>query len=313
MKKNYTIEGNIDFFSELYKSLDNEEDPHKSELDNNLCLISKLPLADNFVKLICGHKFNYVPLYNDISNHKLKFNNMETTQGHLKSNQIRCPYCRKIQNSLLPYYDNIPGVKQLDKVNYINLDNEKKFNDYNSKYSHCAYMHESVNFNLELPESSENPKKVCCQKYGYMYTINNCNDTYCYDHMKIVKQNIVIQKKEETKKAKQESKQKEKEEKQKAKDELKLSVKLAKDAAKKNKNAKSIPSGEENEVIDIIDIIDLTIDDTPNVSENVENNNSVGCIMIMKTGINKGNKCLSKIFAESMCKRHYNLNKSLLV
>jgi len=313
MKTKYLIEGNIDFFSELYKSLDDEENPNKTELDNNLCLISKLPLTDNFVKLVCGHKFNYIPLYNDIVNHKLKFNNMEATQGHLRSNQIRCPYCRKVQNGLLPYYDNIPGVKKIDKVNYINSDSEnKQTSSNNPKFGHCSFMCESVNFNTELPESNENPKLICCNKYTYFYSIENDGNKYCYEHYNIVKKQNTQKKKEEMKKAKAETKQKEKEEKQKVKDELKLAVKLAKEEAKKAEkvaNAKKTQInkiteiGEENEVIKLI-ALNIT---------NISQDNVVGCIEIIKSGSKKGTTCNSKIFCENtnLCKRHYNLKNKV--
>ena len=88
MIKKYKVEGNIDFFSELYKSLDYDD----CQPDDNICLISNQPLIDRFVKLTCGHTFNYLPLYNDIINHKAKFNSMEATSGRLKQSQIRCPY-----------------------------------------------------------------------------------------------------------------------------------------------------------------------------------------------------------------------------
>ena len=326
MKTKYIIEGNIDFFSELYKSLDDEENPNKTELDNNLCLISKLPLTDRFVKLVCGHKFNYIPLYNDIVNHKLKFNNMEANQGHLRSNQIRCPYCRKVQNGLLPYYDNIPGVKKIDKVNYINPESEnKQTHSTNPKFGNCTFMCESVNFNPELPESAENPKKIFCNKYTYLYSIEDDSNKYCYEHLNTVKKLNKFKKNEEMKKAKVETKQKEKEEKQKAKDELKLAVKLAKEEAKKaekvanaNKKGKKTPQtdneslntiteiGEENKVIKLIalNVINIT---------NINEDNVVGCVEIIKTGTKKGTACNSKFFCENtkLCKRHYNLkNKS---
>ena len=66
----YNIEGGIDFFAELYKSLDNEESKEKTEEDNNKCLISNQLLTDKHVTMKCGHKFNYIPLYYDILNHK---------------------------------------------------------------------------------------------------------------------------------------------------------------------------------------------------------------------------------------------------
>ena len=69
-KPKYIIEGGIDFFSELYKSLDVEEDV--LEDDNNKCLISNQVLTDKHVQLNCGHKFNYIELYHDFVNHKKK-------------------------------------------------------------------------------------------------------------------------------------------------------------------------------------------------------------------------------------------------
>ena len=66
----YKIEGNIDFYDELYKSLDIEENEQKTDEDNNLCLITNEPLTDKYHEMACGHKFNYLPLFLDIKNHK---------------------------------------------------------------------------------------------------------------------------------------------------------------------------------------------------------------------------------------------------
>ena len=67
MNKKYKVEGDIDFFSELYKSLDQDENNND---DDNKCLITNETLTDRFVKLNCGHSFNYLPLLYDIKNHK---------------------------------------------------------------------------------------------------------------------------------------------------------------------------------------------------------------------------------------------------
>ena len=109
--KNYNIEGGIDFYSELYKSLDDEENGHKTEEDDMLCLITNKPLTELYFKMDCGHKFNYVPLFLDIKNHKKKFNGMESTSGQLKQDEIRCPYCRKKQKGVLPYYEELMPEK----------------------------------------------------------------------------------------------------------------------------------------------------------------------------------------------------------
>ena len=80
-KPKYIIEGGIDFFSELYKSLDVEEDV--LEDDNNKCLISNQVLTDKHVQLNCGHKFNYIEFIkkqeNDINKDEKLKRNLQTT------------------------------------------------------------------------------------------------------------------------------------------------------------------------------------------------------------------------------------------
>jgi len=106
--KSYNTDG-IDFYAELYSSLDNEEESNKM-----VCLITDEVLTENHVELECGHKFNYVPLFNDIKNHKGKFNSLEA--NYVKINEIRCPYCRARQKTLLPYYPEL-GLPKIVGVN----------------------------------------------------------------------------------------------------------------------------------------------------------------------------------------------------
>lgn len=310
--KKYKVEGNIDFFSELYKSLD-ENDETKNK-DENICLISKSPLTEKFVKLICGHKFNYVPLYNDIVNHKLKFNSMETSQGHLSKTQIRCPYCRKIQNELLPYYNDIPGVNKTEYVNYtrekITDENKNENNCYlpTAKLGKCPYMYKNEAFNPELDETDNNKKIICCNSQTYLYKIVVCSSQeyvyYCNGHMKsqLIENKLFLKEKE--KNEKYETKQKLKEANAKAKEALKKSIKEAKVEAKKklkedktNKNVATTTEIEGENVV--IDVIDLTMEDS---TENVN------CCQIIKYGINKGKPCGLKTNCNNLCKRHYNLS-----
>jgi len=110
----YIIEGGIQFYDELYKSISLSTNDENYNTDNN-CLISNEPLTENFVTLECNHKFNYLPLYKDILNHKKKFNVLESRA--LKTIELRCPYCKNIQKKLLPYIE-LPGVKQIHGVNF---------------------------------------------------------------------------------------------------------------------------------------------------------------------------------------------------
>jgi len=107
---NYIIEDNIDFFKELNNELKNG-----IIHDDNICLISNLPLTDNYITLNCNHKFNLLPLYNEVCKQKVEINKLEIS--YLLINQIKCPYCRSINEKLLPF---VPGTSMEVKrgVNY---------------------------------------------------------------------------------------------------------------------------------------------------------------------------------------------------
>ena len=66
---NYTIEGNINFYDELYKCLDDDSEND----EDNICQISGLPLSNNCIQLECNHKFNYDALYTEICKQKYDF------------------------------------------------------------------------------------------------------------------------------------------------------------------------------------------------------------------------------------------------
>lgn len=295
----YNIEGNIDFFAELYKSLDVEDETQKVESDNNLCLISDTPLTDKFVTLLCGHKFNYIPLYHDLVNHKLKFNGMESSLGKLHQNEIRCPYCRKKQNTLLPYYEEL-GLK---KVNGVNAPFQ---HESNGIYKKCEYQIPNPLFNEDMPESSINSKSLCC---GNLYatqisqpgniTTNyqpeNFGDekSYCFSHKKI----MISKYKKEKKDNELAEKLKLKEEKQKLKEE-KQKLKKEKVNNKKKTLSTQQPLQDENMVLGPTQI-------------QIDENEFWGCVQILKTGSNKGKPCGLGIFNENLCKRHHKLQKNI--
>jgi len=209
---NYLIEGNIDFYSELYNSLDiNEEDNN----DENVCLITNEPLGDKFIMMECGHKFNYLPLFLDIKNHKQKFNLMEGSSSKLNMNQIRCPYCRKIQLGNLPYYEEME-LGKIVGVNYINsLYNKKQ--PYCYQYKYCEFLYPNSNY----IENGMNPIEIsfdktdnckffqCTHKYATQLNsevlVVNEEDKkyYCWSHKK---QMIKKYKKEALEKQKEEAK-----------------------------------------------------------------------------------------------------------
>jgi len=309
----YLIEGAIDFYSELYKSLDDDENQFKTEEDDNLCLITKQPLTTNYVTMLCGHKFNYMPLFKDINNHKKNFNNMEGTSGRLGKNEIRCPYCRKKQTQLLPYYDDM-GVPKVSGVNelFISTCNETK--SLHHSYGVCEFMipiHE-VDSDDDNIDNIVDSSGVCfkkCNSFGTPICVNtndtNYNDTkkYCWTHKKFMirkyKKEMVNKIKEETKIAKQKLKDETKQ--------LKANAKLKEKEDKKLKQKKPICENE-NVIVGPLHIITEKI-------ENIENKNETnhGCVTLLKTGANKGSPCGCMIYnmETKLCKRHYTIqNKS---
>jgi hypothetical protein len=296
--KNYIIEGNIDFFSEIYSSLDITENEQKMPEDENLCLISNEPLKDNYIKLHCGHKFNYIPIFNDIKNHKQKFNYLEDKNTHLKVDEIRCPYCRNKQRELLPYFEEL-GIPKVHGINYIN-------NGIICK--NCDYLIPNELFDpngnnpIEVSKQYENSnsKFFNCNNYG-LYQIDKCIDNYtgngfnfCHYHKKIVinehNKKIKQKEKEEKQKVKQEHKQKEKEDKQKEKQKEKEDKQKEKQKEKEEIKLKTQEDKQEENVII--------------GSSHIHIHNNNGCIEIIKYGSKKGSICGCKIFENEKCKRH---------
>jgi hypothetical protein len=170
----YTVEGGIDFFSELKKLKDDPNDAENMNNDNsNVCLITQEKLEEYFVTMSCGHKFNYEPLFKYLFNHKKKFNKMEI--HHVKVYEIICPYCRNKQVGLLPYYEEL-NLPKVYGVNYIDY----PFDDVIL----CEYSD-----TIKCPQIGA---KIMGNNYGY-------DKHYCDFHKKIV----ISAAKAEIKKAKQ--------------------------------------------------------------------------------------------------------------
>ena len=106
---------NHNFLNQVISIVDNSEYDECST--DNICLISHNKLEYNHIELACGHKFNYKFIYDEIKNQKEKRNKYEIQQ--LKSYQLKCPYCRNVQNKLLPFINDIDGLfPKVYGVNY---------------------------------------------------------------------------------------------------------------------------------------------------------------------------------------------------
>ena len=98
-----TAEFNEQLFEDLCKD-DGDED--------NICLISGNPLEENSITLACSHTFNYDPIF-EVAKRQKNFSKLETCK--LKKYQLKCPYCRTVQNGILPYREN---YNKLDGINW---------------------------------------------------------------------------------------------------------------------------------------------------------------------------------------------------
>lgn len=315
----YTIEGGIDFYAELYKSLDIEEDEKKNNTDNNLCLITNEILIDKHVIMDCGHKFNYIPIYKDIINHKQKFNGMEGGHGRLNTNQIRCPYCRKKQTTLLPFYEEL-GLAKVNGVNFYDPTIKQTINNY-SKGEKCSYKYPNENFDPSQPESESNSKYnhniKCAHYYATQIKLYNSENPlhpinygdvnhYCYSHKKLMIKYYKAQEKQKVKDNAKAAKQKAKEDAKAAKElekqKLKEEKQKAKEASKALKKT-NVKVKYENIVIGPAVVLFESI---PVTTE--------GCIALLKSGPNKGKHCGCQIKSETMlCWRHYKLTNNIII
>jgi len=107
----------VDFFAALksMQQLQSQSLTHE-QLHENACLITNEPLNAFHVKLTCGHKFNYQPLYQEVIRQKGRFG-MHNYYEKIGIHQIKCPYCRTFTNQLLPYIGLHPTIKRMNGVN----------------------------------------------------------------------------------------------------------------------------------------------------------------------------------------------------
>jgi hypothetical protein len=222
----YTIEGNLDFYSELYKSLD--ENP-KEEMQNNnnedVCLITNMPLTQYFVTLECKHKFNYLPIFNEVQNQKLKINSLNIV--HLDHTQIMCPYCRAKNNHILPFHEELK-VNKIYGINTLDTTYKLPIEFTSGKKTECVLG------SCAYTSGNADSNHKCNNKWVY----NSTDDgkMYCYKHKLIILTTLMAAKKQKEKAAKMAAKAAQLATKAAAK----ISAKEAKEALKHN-----IPSAQE--------------------------------------------------------------------
>tara|TARA_B100001057_G_C22856205_1_gene952762 strand:+ start:637 stop:1269 length:633 start_codon:yes stop_codon:yes gene_type:complete len=116
---------NNDEFQNLLLEMIYEDDDNDDNEEQRTCLISGDKLEKNHIKLSCGHKFNFHNIFNEVIKQKCQ-NNYNETQ-HLKKHQIKCPYCRTVQNYLLPQVEGFAIIKYVNSpLKYVMMPNKCK-------------------------------------------------------------------------------------------------------------------------------------------------------------------------------------------
>jgi hypothetical protein len=276
------------FYAQLYKSMDDpDDDSDQADHIQKKCLITGEPLTDHFVKLDCGHQFNYVPLYHDVANHKKKYNSMERTM--LKANEIRCPYCRKHQQRLLPFLPELGLAKQ----HGINFFDELKQQASTSFLKQTVWVTGKCCFQVALAAGNT---IVCSNTQVNKSELDG--KTYCYQHKSTAEKLFFAKKKMEIKAHKEAAKKQQKDaalaaklkEKQAAAEAKKLAKLAAVEAkAKSATEAKKLAAVEAKAK-------------SAAAAEEV-----TGCAQVLKSGLRKGQCCGAKTCEGGFCKRHSKL------
>lgn len=137
------------FFSSLYQNISSiENEVIDEDSKKNICLITNEVIedSDHKIKLLCGHVFKYEAILNSVIHSKYYTIKNKVI---MKNNQLQCPYCRNIQDGLLPY------IKSYKRVRYVNSPDK-----YVMKTKTCKYIF----------KSGKRKGTICGIK---------CYDTYC--------------------------------------------------------------------------------------------------------------------------------------
>jgi hypothetical protein len=304
----YVIEGNINFNQELYKLLDEDSDN-----EDELCQITGLKLEDKHIALECKHKFNYNALYTEICKQKFVFKtyypHLLTKRDEKKFNDskldyfIKCPYCRNIQFTLLPYYEElglkeIYGINSLDKKLTITNKNENtQHNHHSPNLKVTTYTFKRYGVTFQFGD--------CCEKINifgdicnshYASIIPNTEMAYCPHHYK----EGLKKHKQKEKKIAEDKKIIAKQEKENKLNEKKklLEEKNIEREAKGLPPLKRLPILKNN--------VENVVEQQNNpIQTYVPEGDNNTCSAILKSGPRKGNICSSKKITENgLCNRH---------
>lgn len=165
MTQNYVLEEGINFW-EMLNNIDSDDDNNKEEE----CLLTKVSLTRNYIKLDCGHTFNYLALFEEVKQQKTR--KLYVNPIHFShSSQFYCPYCRKVINGLLPY---IPS-ECAEKIKNVNFPLSLSI-----KHRECSYVYNRGKMKGEKCSANsayESDIGIYCYKHQNKYS-NNTNENY---------------------------------------------------------------------------------------------------------------------------------------
>jgi len=290
----YIIEGGLDFYEELYKSLD---EPDQDTDSDNICQITGQQLTDKFVTLECNHKFNYIALYTEICKQKFVFQTYNfsslTDSDQIKFKDaktdyfIKCPYCRSIQFTLLPYYDDLLLDKRYGINSLIKTNNDSQFiiNPNIGNYSFISYGYTFTNGTCCKVLGNVDGKDIMCTSKLASH-VTEMNKSFCYQHIRVAVREYKLEKIKKDKEALKKQKEQEKETFKKQKEEAKQLVKTQKALLKK--------------------VTNVVTAQTIEIQNFVPESNI--CQTVLKSGPRKGQTCGNKALKNgSSCSRHKDL------
>ena len=306
----YILEDDINFYDELSMISNDVISNDEISNDDNECLITLMPLSDNHVTLECNHKFNYMPLYTEIFQQKFVYKtyspNMMNRPDFLllkKSKSdffIRCPYCRNMQFTIIPYYPefNVPkryGINSIDS-NYNEINTPYISNIVKNDTFGSALIYANTDFGLSYTKGKcceiihdNYLKQVLCHN-EYVIGIPETNLSYCHEHYKQGFNNY-----------KQEQHQKIK------KNKIDIAIKLKAEKLKIKAEKQQIKEEKQQIKEEKLKIKAEKLKTTTELSTSITINNPVQecCKTILTTGFNKGKICgIKKINSSCLCFRH---------
>lgn len=184
---NYLLEGGGNFHSELLEAICKDT----SNQSSKLCLITAFPLEKNHITLSCGHNFNYKSILEEITKQKKSTSLLETQK--LDKYQIKCPYCRNIQNGILPFnksFSKIKGVNWPPKYSYSKKRCTVRIKSGKRKGELCNAQCFNDKCHLHSKSKINILKKKCRgvfksgKKSGLPCTYKACIGDYCKIHKK---------------------------------------------------------------------------------------------------------------------------------